>query len=216
PPYPSLFSEATEKRPKFPPTDSIDVFLAELAQRMGYLRSGGVPDLQRAAKWFVEWWRVSGAKRDGLGGTASWGWGLDCQWEDYWSLVDSSTPQRADGHGAVQEIDAGENGNVGDRNHMDQQESVDENEGAPSSDLVGDESDLPLVSPSGSLPPIEDLESKFDRVIRRYLEQTKELGIEVSKTQLKKRALEEVKQQVEKKKNAVYGQKKRSYNQRSR
>jgi mitochondrial GTPase 1 len=53
------------------------------------LRRGGVPDAQRAAAWFVRWWREDGAvayaraalpsAREGGGGRA--GWGFDLEWE---------------------------------------------------------------------------------------------------------------------------------------
>ena len=62
----------------------------ELAERMGYLQTGGVRDRQRAAQWFVEWWRTAGGTAEeagldrgvGVGGSEEWGWGLDCQWAD--------------------------------------------------------------------------------------------------------------------------------------
>ncbi|PVG01467.1 P-loop containing nucleoside triphosphate hydrolase protein [Serendipita vermifera] len=82
PPYPPLLSNPTRTRPAFAATGSIDDFLVELSERMGYLLPGGIPDKQRAAKWFVEWWRNSAAAESRLGGTKEWGWSLDCQWEN--------------------------------------------------------------------------------------------------------------------------------------
>ncbi|KAG8850955.1 Mitochondrial GTPase [Serendipita sp. 411] len=222
PPYPSLLSDATEKRPKFPPTDSVESFLAELASRMGYLRPGGIPDLQRAAKWFVEWWRVSAGKKEDLGGSVSWGWGLDCQWEDYWSSIDSGSlavaPPQHMGEGEAVPVIQGEYLTEGRDAHSDQISTTKlavgkPNDGGPALHDFEFEAST-FLSQSDVTDSIDDLESKFDGVIRRYLNQTKELGIEVSKSQLKKRASDEVKQQVEQKKNAIYGQKKRSNSRR--
>jgi hypothetical protein len=43
------------------PTQDIDEFLDALARRLGMLGRGGVRDIQRAADWFVRWWREDGA-----------------------------------------------------------------------------------------------------------------------------------------------------------
>jgi mitochondrial GTPase 1 len=43
------------------PTQDIDEFLDVLARRLGMLGRGGVRDTQRAADWFVRWWREDGA-----------------------------------------------------------------------------------------------------------------------------------------------------------
>jgi len=40
------------------------------------LQRGGVPDLPRAASWFVRWWRDQG----GAASTRRTGWGLDFEW----------------------------------------------------------------------------------------------------------------------------------------
>jgi hypothetical protein len=40
------------------------------------LRRGGVPDLPRAAGWFVRWWREQG----GATSSRRTGWGLDFEW----------------------------------------------------------------------------------------------------------------------------------------
>lgn len=90
PPYPLPLRKPTKSRTPLKLTESIEVFLDELAGRMGYLQPGGVRDRQRAAKWFVEWWRDAGGTTDdsgleggmGVGGSEEWGWGLDCQWAD--------------------------------------------------------------------------------------------------------------------------------------
>jgi hypothetical protein len=41
------------------------------------LQRGGVPDLPRAASWFVRWWRDEG----NAASTRRTGWGLDLQWQ---------------------------------------------------------------------------------------------------------------------------------------
>jgi mitochondrial GTPase 1 len=59
-----------------PPTDDVHDFLGLLALRLGMLQRGGIPDLVRAARWFVRWWREKG----GALSTRSTGWGLDFEW----------------------------------------------------------------------------------------------------------------------------------------
>ncbi|KAF8257813.1 hypothetical protein EI94DRAFT_1756759, partial [Lactarius quietus] len=58
------------------PTDDVHEFLGSLARRLGMLQRGGVPDLPRAAGWFVRWWRDEGNAVS----TRGTGWGLDLQW----------------------------------------------------------------------------------------------------------------------------------------
>jgi mitochondrial GTPase 1 len=62
--------------PGTPPTNDVHEFLGLLARRLGMLQRGGVPDLARAASWFVRWWRDQG----GTVSTRSTGWGLDFEW----------------------------------------------------------------------------------------------------------------------------------------
>jgi len=40
------------------------------------LQRGGVPDLPRAAGWFVQWWRANGSAASNRRS----GWGLDFEW----------------------------------------------------------------------------------------------------------------------------------------
>jgi hypothetical protein len=47
-----------------------------LALRLGMLQRGGVPDIPRAASWFVRWWR----DRGGAASSRRTGWGLDFEW----------------------------------------------------------------------------------------------------------------------------------------
>jgi hypothetical protein len=58
------------------PTDDVHEFLGLLARRLGMLQRGGVPDLPRAAGWFVRWWRDQG----GAVSSRRRGWGLDFEW----------------------------------------------------------------------------------------------------------------------------------------
>ena len=170
PPYPPLLRRPSKSRQPLRLTESIDTFLDELAERMGYLLSGGVRDRQRAARWFVEWWRDSGGAAlegdetsidggIGVGGSEEWGWGLDCQW--------------ADRHENPSDV------------HLEQR---------PPSSAVGV---MPtLVSPEKSMTPTRrdepsTLESRFDLVISRYLSAIRDLEGEMSETQMKKQEKEE-------------------------
>lgn len=45
----------------------MEPFLEHLARRLGMLRKGGIPDVMRAAVWFIKWWREEG----GLAAAAS-------------------------------------------------------------------------------------------------------------------------------------------------
>lgn len=58
------------------PTNDLHEFLGLLARRLGMLQRGGVPDLPRAAGWFVRWWREQG----GAASSPRSGWGLDFEW----------------------------------------------------------------------------------------------------------------------------------------
>ncbi|KAI0298667.1 P-loop containing nucleoside triphosphate hydrolase protein [Multifurca ochricompacta] len=59
------------------PTDDVHEFLGILARRLGMLQRGGIPNLSRAAGWFVRWWRDEG----GTASTRRAGWGLDFEWK---------------------------------------------------------------------------------------------------------------------------------------
>ncbi|CAE6420644.1 unnamed protein product [Rhizoctonia solani] len=48
-------------------------FLESLATRLGALQKGGWPDLERAERWFVHWWRNGGA----VDHPSPFGWGFD-------------------------------------------------------------------------------------------------------------------------------------------
>jgi hypothetical protein len=70
------------------PTQDIDEFLNALAARLGMLGRGGVRDLQRAADWFVRWWREDGGLLSARApevvqpaSTQRRGWGFDLEWD---------------------------------------------------------------------------------------------------------------------------------------
>ncbi|KAJ7719194.1 P-loop containing nucleoside triphosphate hydrolase protein [Mycena maculata] len=76
------------------PTIDIEEFLEALARRMGMVRKGAVPDLRRAAVYFVRWWREEGglisassalqiadASFQAGHGAMTHGWGFDLEWQ---------------------------------------------------------------------------------------------------------------------------------------
>ncbi|ETW77993.1 hypothetical protein HETIRDRAFT_326144 [Heterobasidion irregulare TC 32-1] len=77
--------------PATPPTVDIDAFLELLAQRLGMLKKGGMSDVQRAAGWFVRWWREEGALAyasapvplsiDSPSSPHRAGWSFDLEWQ---------------------------------------------------------------------------------------------------------------------------------------
>jgi hypothetical protein len=155
--------------------ESTEEFLDELAERMGYLQPGGVRDRQRAAKWFVEWWRNAGGTSSDetagslnggvdVGGSEEWGWGLDCQWAD-----------------------------------RGEQDPKTHSEGPSSSNIIGSISPSDTLSLSGHHETPLTLDSKFDLVVSRYMNTGRKVEGEVSETQLKKREKEErIQRRIEK------------------
>lgn len=88
--------------PSTPPPSDVYEFLDTLASRLGMIRRGGERDLQRAAVWFIKWWRQEGrgttnvqraiqevlsdplvldTARQPLSPTFRIGWGFDFEWE---------------------------------------------------------------------------------------------------------------------------------------
>jgi hypothetical protein len=79
------------------PTADLEELLTRLAQRMGMIGRGSVLDLDRAAQYFVRWWREEGGlvsassgiqleEANGLQGDCQQAsipqaWGFDFQWE---------------------------------------------------------------------------------------------------------------------------------------
>ena len=84
-----------------PPVDDVYKFLDLLARRLNMLKRGGETDVERAATWFVKWWREEGCvvsstapfssasvvespspmTRSTDAQTHYGGWGFDFQWE---------------------------------------------------------------------------------------------------------------------------------------
>jgi hypothetical protein len=137
----------------------------ELSERMGYLLPGGVPDKQRAAKWFVEWWRNSAGEEAGLGGTKEWGWGLDCQWE---SVIDPSANR--------------------DPEIVTRSEREARNDSSTVL-LIG--TNVPTDNHAEASSTHISLEKRFCQVIDKYLAQEQNELETVSNTQIKKRSIEE-------------------------
>jgi hypothetical protein len=54
------------------PTNTED-FLNALARRLGAVQKGGWPDIERAERWFIQWWRNGGA----VSAPSPSGWGFD-------------------------------------------------------------------------------------------------------------------------------------------
>ena len=173
--YPPPLRKPSKSRPPVALIESTEEFLDELAERMGYLQPGGVRDRQRAAKWFVEWWRNAGAANlDGkaedpnggidVGGSEEWGWGLDCQWAD-----------------------------------RNEQHPKPHSEGPLPSNLLGNIAPSDILSMPGDHETALTLDSKFDLVLSRYMNTSRNVEGEVSETQLKKRGKEEkIQRRIEK------------------
>ncbi|KAI0696832.1 P-loop containing nucleoside triphosphate hydrolase protein [Cytidiella melzeri] len=75
-----------------PMTDVYD-FLEALAHRLAMIKKGGIPDISRAAVWFVNWWRMQGSRLSASAPliahslsslatplTHRRGWGFDFEW----------------------------------------------------------------------------------------------------------------------------------------
>lgn len=128
---------------------------------------GGMPDKQRAATWFVEWWRNSAAEIDALGGNREWGWGLDCQW-DY------------DPHSVQNSADMAD---MPPEKHVPAEENK---KGAQSTSLG---TSTAQVSSS--------IETQFGQVIERHLRNAETLDDTPSEAQLRKQEREQNKQRRE-------------------
>jgi hypothetical protein len=192
PPYPPLLANATKSRPIFTATESIDEFLVELAERMGYILPGGIPDKQRAATWFVEWWRNSAAEVNSLGGTPDWGWGLDCQW------------------------------NYDPFTHLDQEDSAADaiKKRTPTSPGTaewekGDRGN-PIISGPMVSHGSQSIEERFNSVIERHLRNAHHIDDTPSEAQLRKREREENRQRREQRRVEVSSKRAQTQKRRSR
>lgn len=87
PAYLTLLPTGTE------PTNELHLFLERLAIRLGMIRRGQEPDVERAADYFVRWWRQGGGrlaapsphlfgkpKKLTLDYPLTHGWGFDLEW----------------------------------------------------------------------------------------------------------------------------------------
>ncbi|QRV76060.1 50S ribosome-binding GTPase [Ceratobasidium sp. AG-Ba] len=59
--------------PNSPRPSDTHEFLDALARRLGAVQKGGWPDIERAERWFIQWWRDGGA----VSASSPYGWGLD-------------------------------------------------------------------------------------------------------------------------------------------
>jgi len=131
---------------------------------------GARPDRQRAARWFVEWWRGSLLKSPNCHamGTPEWGWTFDCVWLD-------------DFHGATAPTSASSHPLVTDS------ASARLSDHEPS-DMFAETSCIPeppfpgLVSSRAAR-----LEERFDRTLSDYAKQIRDREVIESQTQAKKR-----------------------------
>jgi hypothetical protein len=195
PPYPPLLANPTKSRPVFAPTESIDEFLVELAERMGYILPGSIPDKQRAATWFVEWWRNSAAEIDSLGGTPDWGWGLDCQWDyDPYTHLD----QEDSAAGAIEKSTSTSSRRAG----PDQWEKGNHSNPVISSPMVA----------HGS----QGIEQRFNSVIDRHLRTANHIDDTPSEAQLRKREREENSQRRERRRVEVSSKRAQTQKRRNR
>ena len=89
--------------PETRPLLDVHEFLALLAKRLCMLKRGGIPDVSRAAVWFIKWWREEGGLASAsapalpdstvTSGLESFrrGWGFDLEWD-----VDAAAAGRYD------------------------------------------------------------------------------------------------------------------------
>jgi hypothetical protein len=93
PPFPDILQRPPTPS-TYPPTD----FLDDLATRLKAMLPGGIPNRQRAARWFVEWWREAPLRspKSHAMGIPEWGWTFDCIWQD--DLHGAGAPDSAFSH----------------------------------------------------------------------------------------------------------------------
>jgi hypothetical protein len=166
---------------------------------MGYILPGGIPDKQRAATWFVEWWRNSAAEVNNLGGTPDWGWGLDCQWDYDPHLHPHPHPNHEDSAAdAVEKSTSNSPGTAG----PDQWEKG--NRGDP---VISD----PMVSHES-----QSIEQCFNNVIDRHLRNAHHIDDTPSEAQLRKREREENRQRREQRRVEVSSKRAKTQKRRHR
>ena len=165
PPFPDIL-----KRPPRPPTHQPTDFLDDLATRLKAVLPGGIPDRQRAARWFVEWWREALLRTPNSHamGTPEWGWTFDCIWQD--DFHDASAPASV-----FSDLPVPNSTSAHSSDHI------------PSGALAST-SCTPEPPLSGSVRSrAAQLEERFDRTLANYAKEIKDREVIESQTQAKKR-----------------------------
>jgi len=164
---------------------------------MGYILPGGIPDKQRAATWFVEWWRNSAAEVNSLGGTPDWGWGLDCQW-DYDPHSHTDPDHEDSAADTVEKSTSNSPGTAG----PDQWEK-----GSRGDPVISD----PVVAHDS-----QGIEQRFNNVIDRHLRNAHHIDDTPSEAQLRKREREESRQRREQRRVEVSSKRAQTQKRRHR
>ena len=162
PPFPDIL-----QRPPRPPTHPPADFLDGLATRLKAVLPGGIPDRQRAARWFVEWWREARLRSPSAHaiGTPEWGWTFDCIWQDDFHCT--GAPVSAFSHPLV----------------LDSVSAL-PSDHRPSAGA----SCVPEPSAPGSVRSrAARLEERFDRTLADYAKQIRDREVIESQTQARKR-----------------------------
>jgi len=165
PPFPGIL-QRLPRPPTYPPTD----FLDDLATRLKAMLPGGIPDRQRASRWFVEWWREALLKTPSCRamGKPEWGWTFDCIWQD-------------DFHGAAAPTSAFSHPPVADS------VSTLSSDYEPSDTLAKTPCITEPASPGLVRSRSDRLEESFDRILAVYAKQIMDREVIESQTQAKKR-----------------------------
>jgi hypothetical protein len=131
---------------------------------------GGIPDRQRASRWFVEWWREALLKLPDCHamGKPEWGWTFDCIWQD-------------DFHGAAAPTSAFSHPLVADS------VSTRSSDHEPSDILAKTACITEPASPGLVRSRSAGLEESFDRILADYAKHIRNREVIESQTQAKKR-----------------------------
>ena len=167
PPFPGIL-QRPPRPPNYPPTD----FLDDLALRLKAMLPGGIPDRQRASRWFVEWWREALLKSPSCGamGKPEWGWTFDCIWQDDFHGAPDPTSAFSNPHAADADMVLARSGDHGP------------------SDILSKPSFIPEpASPGLVRSRSARLDEEFDRILADYAKQIRDREVIESQTQAKKR-----------------------------
>ena len=165
PPFPSVL-QRPPRPPTYPPTD----FLDDLAIRLKAMLPGGIPDRQRASRWFVEWWREALLKSPSCSamGNQEWGWTFDCIWQD--DFHGAAAPTSAFSHPPVTDSVSARSGDHG------------------TSDILSKSPCIPEPASPGLIRSRSArLDARFDRILADYAKQIRDREVIESQTQAKKR-----------------------------